>query len=193
VEAAACSDSAQAKAQLLGDALAAAPGNAALRVKYIFAAFSANDDARALTAASPYLQGNYYPAMSEGDPGTRGSGANRADSADTQEGNPATLAGMNPTDAARLIELSDATFERQGDFARALSVLTQGLNVVQEEELRKPLERHWDAAQAEVMRAGENDRRAPHIVAAVEQDRLVQPKLLPGMAVPEQPAKEVQP
>ncbi len=192
-EAAACSDSAQAKAHLLGDSLAAAPGNAALRVKYIFAAFSANDDAGALTAASPYLQGNYYPAVSEGDPGATGRGASGPDSSDAQEGNPATLAGMNPTDAARLIEFSYAAYERQRDFAQALNVLTEGLDTVHEEKLRTLLKQHRDAAQTEVARAAENDARAPHIVAAVEQDRVVQPKLLPGTPVPEQPAKEEQP
>lgn len=188
VRGAECSGSTKEKEQLLRDALAAAPDDVSLRLKTIFAAFAAGDDAQALTAADPYLQNWYYSPPS----GTAPDDA--ANFGDTQDGgNPATLASMRPADAAELIRLSANACERRGDLTEVFRVLSLGLNVVHTDRLRKPLEQRRAELQVAADRAAENDARVPKIQVAVEQDRIVKPKLLPGMLVPEQPVKEEQP
>jgi hypothetical protein len=191
LRAADCSGAATQKEQILREALAIAPDHPAVRLKYVFAALAAGSDARALTAAAPYLQGGYYrPAVPEVDAESETS----PESPDAQQGDSAsTLAGMPLVQAAKLIELTASANQRRGDLVEAVRVLSLGLNVVHAKNLRAPIEQHRATLQTELDRSAQNDARAPKIQNAVEQGGIVRPMLLPGMPIPDQPAKEEQP
>ena len=192
LQAADCSGAATQKEQLLREALATAPDDPAVRLKYVFAAFAARSDARALAAAAPYMQGGYYPAT--GSQEDVESEPPPPDSQDTQqENNASTLAGMPPEQAAKLIELAANANQRRGDLAEAVRVLSIGLNVVHAKNLRAPMEQRRASLQAELDRSAQNDARAPKIQDALEQGGIVRSMLLPAMPIPDQPAKEEQP
>lgn len=188
LQAADCSVAATQKEQMLREAMAIAPDDPAIRLKYVFAAFAARSDARALTAVAPYIQEGYYPATATQED------AESAESRDAQrEENPSTLAGMAPAEAAKLIQLVASANQRRGDLAEAVRVLSLGLNVVHAKNLRAPMKQRRATLQAELDRSVQNDARAPKIQDAVEQSGIVEPMLLPGMQVPDQSAKEEQP
>jgi hypothetical protein len=103
------------------------------------------------------------------------------------------LAGLQPAEAAKLIELAASANEHRGDRTEAVRVLSLGLNAVHSKNLRAPMEHRRATLQAELDRSIQNDARAPKIQDAVEQGGIVRPMLLPGMQIPVQPAKEEQP
>jgi hypothetical protein len=198
IDAAACAPSAGEKERLLRDALAASPADAALRLKYIFAAFDADFDSRALVAAAPYLENAYYyyrsndrAAYEQGD-----SDAGSEDESDTQPTRPVSFETLAPAQAARIMELAAAAYERRRDYPNALHVLSMGLSLIHQPALRASLidnRKHVNLAQA---RSQENDARAPNVRAELDQDRIVRPRLpatipLPGSGA--QAAKEDQP
>jgi len=192
LQAADCSGAATQKEQILREALATAPDDPAVRLKYVFAAFAARSDARALTAAEPYMQDGYYPATETQEDAE--SEPIAPDSQDTQqESNASTLAGMPPAQAAKLIELAANANQRRDDLIEAVRVLSLGLNVVHAKYLRATIEQRRATLQAELDRSAQNDARAPKIQDAVEQGGVVRPMLLPGTPIPDQPAKEEQP
>ena len=138
------------------------------------------------------MQGGYYPATeTQGDAEDE---TNPPESLDArQEYGASTLAGMPPTQAAKLIELTASANQRRGDLGEAVRVLSLGLNVVHAKNLRAPIEQRRAMLQTELDRSAQNDARAPKIQDAVEQGGIVRPMLLPGMPIPDQPAKEEQP
>lgn len=193
LQAADCSGEATQKEEILREALAIAPDDPAVRLKYVFAAFAARSDARALAAAAPYMQGGYYPATETQRDAENETNSSESPDAQQEDNNASTLAGMPPTQAARLIELTASANQRRGDLVEAVRVVSLGLNVVHAKNLRAPIERRRATLQTELDRSAQNDMRAPKIQDAVEQGGIVRPRLLPGMPIPDQPAREEQP
>lgn len=181
VAAAACATASKAKERLLREALGVDPENPEIRLQYVWSAFAASVDSRALVAARPYLQfGNYYgPVYAE----------RMAD----QFGEQPSFVSLKPEETIRLIQLVLGVYERRRDFASASNLLPAALRIVQDPARRKALEEKKSHIDDELARLQENDERAPNVRAELDQDRVVRPRLLPGMSVRHpQAAKEVQ-
>jgi hypothetical protein len=190
--AAACSTSPKTRERLLHDALSTSPDNAQVRLQYIFAAFAANFESRALVAAEPYFQnGSYDPDNNRDSPAE----ANSADSSERtgDEGDSSSLprvsdaqnlATLSSGQAARLAELAAAAYQRRGDFANASRVAGMGLAVVKTPETRKLLEARKKQLDTEIARGQANDARAPSIRAELDQPAIVRPRLRTGDPIP---------
>jgi len=188
VAAAACAASAKSREQLLHDALATAPADSRIRLLYVQAAFAANYGSRALVALDPLQSSSSYSDESSGETEPAASG--------DQDENASSLASLKPAEAAKLIEHAASAYERRRDYAAASRMLSQGLEIVHDPAGRKALKDKQKQVDEELARAQQNDARAPNIRQALDQDRIVRRKLLPGMPVAissTQPAEEVEP
>ncbi len=174
--AATCTSDRKTREHLLRDALAIAPQNGKLRLEYVWAAFAAGMDARALVAAQPLLQAwNGY-----GQPLYAAYSADESSSLDQDASQqPLSLASLKPADAVRFALLAIRAHERRRDLDGASSVAQYALNVVRDPALRLPLEQEQKRLAAELSRRAENDQRAPNIHGELAQDRLVRPRLIP--------------
>jgi predicted Zn-dependent protease len=192
--AAACAKNNSTKASLLADALASEPSNTRVRLTYIWPAFASDADARALVATDPFLQNaSVYAgggrAYQEDDNGESAI-APASDGGDQAEGAPSLLA-LKRADRIRLLELALAIYEKRRDFANASKMVELALaQFPPDDKQRTALEEKRKQIETELARAQENEARAPNIRADLDQDRIVRPRLLPGMPVPAQPAKE---
>jgi hypothetical protein len=167
VRAAACATSPKVKERLLREALATTPDDLQVRLSYIFAAFAANFDSRALVAAQPYLDpANYYGA-------SYGMLFDRVPS----------LQSLEPADAAKLLRLALAAYERRRDFVTASRMAARALQFVHDPASRRALEDKEKQIDLEMARSQQNDARAPNVRAELDQDRIVRSRLLPGMPV----------
>ena len=206
VAAAACAQQVSVKERLLHEALEAAPEDVSVRRAYIFAAFDANFDSRAMVAAEKYLESAYYSpdyadagaddasagGTSAGDASDSGGGSGDANS-QVAASYPAVRAGAQAENlsalpvaqAARLIRLAAAAYERRHDYKSALQLLAQRMPEMSSED-RKALEEKKQLIELLQARAQANDARAPDIHPELDQGRIVRPRLLPGMAVPVQ-------
>ncbi len=178
LRAAACAENLKTKERLLREAIATAPENPGVRLRYIFVAFAANFDSRALTAADPYLQSDYYP-------GAAGSLQNSEQSAENEESadqpnSPRTLATLPPPQAAHLVLLASAAYERRRDYSNASRIVSMGLALVHEPSDRKPLEDRQKQIAQDLARSQQNDARAPTIRQELDQPNIVRPRLGPG-------------
>jgi len=202
--AATCAATPVIREQLLRQALAIDPWNASLRLQYIWAAFDAHRDFRALVAAQSYIQSwsEYYPSYmqdhytQEPEDYTPYS----ANSADEQAEGNSSPAALTPADTARLALLAVRAYEHHHDSQHASRIVQAALNTVHDPALRKPLVDEQQRVDVELARIRANDARAPIIHADLEQTRVVRPHLLPqtpasSSATPQaqSPAEEVQP
>lgn len=192
IAAAACTASGKTKEQLLGEALAATPASSQVRLTYIWAAFAANFDSRALIAAEQYLRGPYYydPAAANGDDQYDNDAASASWPEEERPAVPATLASLKPEQALKLIQLSSAAYERKREYADAARIISQTIQVLRDDPSRKALNEMQKHVTEEMERVKENDDRAPNVHADLDQDRIVRGRLLPGMPVPPRPRKE---
>lgn len=172
VRAAECSATPKAKESLLREALAAAPEDACVRVRYIFAAFAAKFDSRALIAAEPYLQ--QYPSYGAG--ASYSPAEEDAASAEPADA-PATLAALPRDQALELLELASAAYERRRDYADAGELLRRALPLCRTDAERTTIAEGKTKVDREAARLAENDARAPAIHAPLEQPNTVRPKL----------------
>jgi hypothetical protein len=193
VAAAECATSPKTREHLLLDALATAPANARIRLQYIWSAFAANYDSRALIAADQYLQPGYYynPAHAD-ESGGETAGESAGTSVEDTGGGFASLASLKPAQAVKLIQLAAAAYERKHEYADAARVISQAKRIVNDAAGRKALEDKEKQVNEEIARVHENDARAPNVRAELDQDRIVKGKLLPGMPVPARPVQEVE-
>ena len=179
--AAACAKDPKAAERLLRDALAIAPGNNPLRLSTIWAAFAAGADSRALVAAEPLLQefsqyGAAYESESEEpDEGTAGGGASDPSA-------PAlSFPSLKPEDARRLFALAEKANEKRHDLAEALRIVQLAEPWEKDPKQRQAMAEIRKRLELEQARIAENEARAPRIHAELDQDRIVEPRLLPGM------------
>jgi hypothetical protein len=185
VAAAACATTDASRESLLRDALATAPSGAQVRLSYVWAAFAAGENARALLAAQPFLQNEpswvasqYQPAQDTDNDGE--AAADDASGAPDYQLAPASPPALTTDDIARLYRLAIHALEEQHDTAEALQFVSQldtsrfASAVAQEfADDRKRLE----AIEA---RERENESRAPQIHEQLEQSGVVRPRLRPG-------------
>lgn len=189
----ACTSDAKTREHLLREALALEPWSGEIRLDYIWAAFGAEMDFRALVAAEPLLQqwGGY------GRPEYSTFESDGAPSADQAAGRQQALsiASLKPTEAARLFFYAVRAEERRRDFGKASTLVQSALNDLHDSSLRKPFELEQKRLAAELSREAENDLRVPNVHAELVQDRLARPRLVVQRPfVPLQiPGKEVQP
>lgn len=167
--------------RLLHEAIALAPWDAQLRLQYVWAAFAAGMDSRALTAAEPILQpwsGYGQPTFPMPYPNFMTGAGVESVSAEPQQ--PLSLASLAPADAERLALLATRADEGRGDFASASAVIQFALNVMHDPTLRNPLEQEQKRIAAVLSRQAENDERVPEIHAQLGQGRLVRPRVAPA-------------
>ena len=185
VRAAGCASNAAARERLLREAIATAPDDALVRRQYIFAAFEANFDSRALVAAEPLFQEPYYY-------GWRARGNEDADVSD-EPNRALTLKSLPTGEAAQLVRLASAAYMRRRDYASATRIVSMRLNLLEGQDadaernaLKDEQKRIGDAT----LRAAIDDAHAPAVRAELDQPGIVRPKLRPEDPLP---ATEVTP
>jgi hypothetical protein len=170
--ASACATNDKVREQILRPGLAAAPNDAEVRLRYLTAAFGAGLDARALVAAEPILQGGSFYGQRYQLPGT---------ASPNEE--------LKPEDAARLTWSAIHAREKRHENNDALTLAANASLLEKDSARRKALDDEQKRLQTDAAREQENETRAPRIHAELDQDRVVRPRLLPGMAfVPRKPA-----
>lgn len=185
VTAAECATNDSLKESLLRPALADAPDNNAIRLLYIWAAFGARQNVRALLAAEPILEnspgynsygGNASYAYNSPVPEYRYNGGNE------EQGN-ASAAWLSPSDAGRLYLLVVRAFEERREFEHALSLARQGANLARGAPQESALHAEEKHLQAIVAVEERNEARAPSIHKQIEQDHIVRPRIAEGTLV----------
>jgi hypothetical protein len=178
--AAACASGDKQKEIILRPAIAAAPGNSELRLQYLSAAFAAGQDARALVAAEPILDngGSFY--------GQRDGGYDGPNESDEYESNfnkqiNSTLSGLKPEDAAKLTWFAIHARQKRHESDEALRLAQSALSADKDSPRQRAFEEEKKRLVTDAARMVENEARAPNIHAELDQDRVVRPRLLPGM------------
>jgi hypothetical protein len=162
---------------ILRSAIAARPGNSELRLQYLSAAFAAGQDARALVAAEPILKnsGSFY--------GQRYGGYYGSDEyeSDFNKQVNSTLSGLKPEDAAKLTWFAIHAREKRHESDEALRLVQSAQSSEKDSQRLRAFEEEKKRLETDVARIVENEARAPKIHAELDQDRVVRPRLLPGM------------
>lgn len=188
--AAQCSSSAKLKEQLLGEALALAPSSPSIRMDFVWAAFAANFDSRALVAAEPYLRNSYYYAPPEYGNDMSGEDGESASGYESRTAAGMSLASMSPNDAVKLIRLSSNAYIRKREYSDAAQIITQAQQILRDANSRQVLSELLKHVNDEIDRVKENDDRSPAIHADLDQDHVVRGRLLAGMPTPPRPRQE---
>jgi tetratricopeptide (TPR) repeat protein len=174
--AAACTANNNAREELLHTAIAAAPDNEELRLQYVSAAFAAGQDARALMAAEPILEnGSFY-----GQRFSQGFDSFHNEGYYGQQKIP-SLSVLKPEDAAKLTWFAIRAREKRQEAGAALTLAKSALSNEKDAARRRALEEEKTRLETEAAREQENNSRAPNIHKELDQDRVVRPRLLPGM------------
>jgi hypothetical protein len=175
--AATCAPSDKERELILRSAIAAAPGNSELRLQYLSAAFAAGQDARALVAAEPILEnsGDFYGQHYGGYYGSDDDESNFNKQINS------TLSGLKPKDAAKLTWFAIHAREKRHESDEALRLVQSALGSEKDSSRQCAFEEEKKRLATDVARIVENEARAPKIHAELDQDRVVRPRLLPGM------------
>ncbi len=172
----ACTHDAKTNERILRTAIATAPGNIALRLQYVRAAFGSGLDTRALIAAEPILEsGSFY-----GQRYPEESGAFLSEGSYGRHTVP-VLSTIKPEDAAKLTWSAIHAREKRHENDEAQKLAQNASVQEQDAARRKALETESKRLETEVAREQENEARAPKIHLELDQDRVVRPRLLPGM------------
>ena len=170
--AAACAGKPAVAEKLLHEALANQPDDRALRLKYVWAAFDAGSDSRALIAAEPFLD------SFEGYSYMRYRSASAAGEDDN--GEPVTL--LQPADKLKLYQLAEKTREKRLEPSEALSLVKSAKEFVKDPRQLAAFDEIQKRLQLDADRESENAARAPTIHNDLVQDHVVEPRILPGMS-----------
>jgi hypothetical protein len=100
-----------------------------------------------------------------------------------------TLSTLKPENAAKLAWFAIHAREKRQENDEALRLVRSALSSEQDSARRHAFDEEKKRLDTNVAREVENQARAPKIHAALDQDRVVRPRLLPGM--PFTPKKEV--
>jgi hypothetical protein len=175
--AATCAPGDNARELILRSAIAAAPGNLELRLQYLSAAFAAGQDARALLAAEPILEngGSFY-----GQRYAQGLDAFHNEGYYGQNKIP-SLSTLKPVDAAKLTWFAIHARQKRHESDEALRLVQSALSSESDSPRQRAFEEEMKRLETDVARMVENEARAPKIHAELDQDRVVRPRLLPGM------------
>ena len=170
--AAACAGKPAVAEKLLRDALANQPENRALRLKYVWAAFDAGFDSRALIAAEPFLdtfEGYSYMRY-------------RSASAAGEDDNGLPVSLLQPADKLKLYQLAEKAREKRQEHSEALSLVKSAKEFVKDPRQLAALDEIQKRLQLDADRESENAARAPTIHNDLVQDHVVEPRILPGMS-----------
>jgi hypothetical protein len=173
---AACASDDTTRERILSAAIAAEPGNDELRIEYVWAAFGSGQDARALMATEPILQGSQYYSQNY----SEGYGSEYGDAEAGPQRLP-VLASMKPEDSSKLFWWAIHAREKRHESDEALTLVRSALSSEKAVARQHILEEEQKRLEAEAARRQENEARAPKIHAELDQDRVVRPRLLPGM------------
>lgn len=176
--AASCSKDNLQRETLLHAAIADAPSNQSLRVRYVMAAFSARMPDRALIAYEPLKDANLFGGQPQ-----YGSNA-WSDDQSAEPPNQPSAPLLTPQDANKLAWDLIHAHEKRGETTEALELLQQAIAGEKDAARKQALTSEQNKLNEDLARLEENASRAPKIQDAVEQDHVVRPRLLPGMAVP---------
>jgi hypothetical protein len=173
--AAACASSDVQREGILRPAIAVDPNNAELRLQYIPAAFAAGEDAHALLAAEEILASNpwIYRQRYVQD----GEAFQNEENSDQQK--IPTLSTLKPDEALKLAWSAIHAREKRHENNIALQLAQNAQSF--EKEPQHAIQDEIARLKMEAARNEENESRAPNIHAELAQDRVVQPRLLPGM------------
>jgi hypothetical protein len=171
----ACTTDKSARERLLHAAIADSPDNTGLRIEYVFAAFAAGQDTRALLAAEPILaMGSFYNQRS----------APADDSSENEEDvgsqKVPVLPTLRPEDAYKLTWFAIHAREKRHEASEALLLATRALIAEKDPTRRHALEEEQKRLQTDAAREWENNVRAPNIHKDLDQKSVVRPRLLPG-------------
>jgi hypothetical protein len=176
--AASCASDAKTRERLLREALAIAPSDGAVRLDYLWAAFAAGMDSRALVAARPLLQS--WNGYGEPQDSTFDSDSPPSEGQEAGQQQALSIAAMKPSDAARFFRLAVRAEERRHDFDQSSAVVQSALSELHDPSLRKPFELEQKRLADEISREAQNDQCAPNVHAELVQDRLVRTRLVPA-------------
>jgi cellulose synthase operon protein C len=184
--AAACAADDKMRESILAPALAIAPANDTVRLAYVWAAFGAGQDSRALVAAEPFLLtgvDSYTPSYSQDDNSDDNSDDKSSADQDA-ESTPAvsTPFALKPEEAAKLAWYAIHAREKRQEPEEALKLVQSALAPERDHARRRALEEERKRLETEAARQEENEARAPKIHHELDQDRVVHPGLLRGMA-----------
>jgi hypothetical protein len=143
-----------------------------LRLQYVWAAFAAGQDARALVAAEQILSnGSFYGQayMPE------------EDSANSDAGATPQQISLKPEEMSRLTWLAIHAREKRHETDEALALVRSSLPSERDTARRDALVAEKKRMETETAREQENLERAPKIHAELDQASVVRPRLLPGM------------
>ena len=177
--AASCSKDNRQRESLLRAAIADAPSNQSLRVRYVIAAFSAQLPDRALIAFGPLKEANLFGG---GQPQESSDESDEEQSVAVQTQPSAQL--FTPQEANKLAWDLIRAHQKRGETTEALELLQQAISGEKDAARKQTLSNEQNKLNEDVARLQENSSRAPKIQDAVEQDHVVRPRLLPGMIVP---------
>jgi len=180
IAAAACAADEKTRESILASALAIAPAKDTVRLAYVWAAFGSGQDSRALVAAEPILSNSdvsYVPRFSQSD------NSAPADDQDA-ENTPAALtsSAMKPEEAAKLAWYAIHAREKRQEPEEALKLVRSAMAQEGDDSRHRAFEEEKKRLETEAAREEENEARAPKIHIELDQDRVVHPRLLPGMA-----------
>jgi hypothetical protein len=179
IAAAACAADDKTRESILASALAIAPANDAVRLAYVWAAFGSGQDSRALVAVESISSSNTVSYGSRFSPSDDSSVDQDGESVRTA---PATSA-MKPEEAAKLAWYAIHAREKRQEPEEALKLLQSARAQEQDDARRRAFEEERKRLETEAARQEENEARAPKIHAELDQDRVVRPRLLQGMAL----------
>jgi len=179
--AAACAANDKLKEPILRAVMALTPENEELRVQYLRTAFAAGLNVRALVAAEPVLRsGTFYSTDNE--PASEYA-TQYGSNADADDGSTQKMAStLKPEDAAKLTWYAIRAREKRHEASEALALVTNAIRRENDPARLRSYEEERKRLETEAGRILLNEERAPIMHAELEQDRVVRPRLLPGMA-----------
>jgi hypothetical protein len=185
VAAASCSKNVKTKESLLRDGLAISPWSAKVRLQYIWSAFAAGYDSRAMVAAEPYLQSAsaYSATDANSTEEALGEGAEAApmeDGHETYSAQNLSLSSLTADEKAKLLDLAISAEERRHDLVAASRLLPIAIHGSKDQAHRQSLIEKQKQVDLELAREQENDARAPNVHAEMEQSNVVRPRLKAG-------------
>ncbi len=176
--AAACASDEKTRETILAPALADAPTNDAVRNAYIWAAFHSGTDARALVALEPILSNNSEVY----DPSSAQNGYASAVQKFENKPGASVLSAMKPEESAKLFWFAVHAREKRHEPEEALKLVQDAEKQLKNHASHHAFEDEKKRLETEAARLEENEARAPKIHVELDQDRVVRPRLLPGMA-----------
>jgi len=173
-----CAATDKDRERILRPAIAVAPTDGQLRIQYLSAAFAAGEDVRALIASEPLLEneGSFY-----GQRHPRWNDALQNPGYDGENSLPMP-SELKHEDASKLTWFAIRARLKRHDDDEALRLVRSAFSSEIGTPRQSAFEKEKIRLETEAARVAENEARAPKIHTELNQDRVVRPRFLPGMA-----------